>query len=84
MVPDTAEVLESAKQREHEQIAGLVHELLGVLDGADTHVDQEAVLSAWHAELRHRLTEIERGDVELVDGEESLALARAELAARRR
>lgn len=37
---------------------------------------------AWLSELRHRVDEIENGDVKLVSHEETVALAREMLAAR--
>lgn len=83
MSPDAAEILESAKQLEHDQIAALVHELLGVLEEDEGGTDLEAVQSAWEAEFRRRVDEIRTGAVELVDGQETLALAREDLAARR-
>lgn len=46
--------------------------------------NQPDVDAAWHAELRRRINDIESGDVELLDVEESHAQLRAELATRRR
>lgn len=46
--------------------------------------DQAEVDAAWRAELPRRIDDIESGKVELLDGDESHAQLRAELAARRR
>lgn len=83
MSPDAAEILERAKQLEHDQIAALVHELLGVLEEDEGGTDLEVMQSAWETELRRRVDEVANNTVELVDGRETRALAREELAARR-
>lgn len=81
---DAAEVLENAKRLDREQIAGIVHELLGVLDGAEEPEVPTVAHAAWMDELHRRVEEIQRGDVGLVDGRTTIALARAELESRRR
>lgn len=80
---DAAEVLENAKQLDRAQIAGIVHELLGVLDDAEHSDVATTAHAAWKEELHRRVEEIQRGDVELVDGRTTIALARAELESRR-
>ncbi|MCL2089781.1 MAG: addiction module protein [Micrococcales bacterium] len=51
------------------------------------HVDeseQAEIDAAWDEEVDHRVEEILTGKVALVDGEETLAMARARMAARRK
>lgn len=45
--------------------------------------DQAAIDAAWNAELRKRIDEIESGAVGLVDGEETMRLARELIDAKR-
>lgn len=49
----------------------------------DVDVDQAEVDAAWRAEISSRVDEIVRGDVDLVDAEESYRVLSAELAAKR-
>ena len=84
MTRDVAEVLETVRSLERDQIADLAYQLLRVLDADDEQIPQESVDAAWHAEFGRRIDDIENGKVELVDGRETLAIARATLAARRR
>lgn len=82
MAPDVAEVLQTAKSLERDQIADLAYQLLRVLDG-DAPADQAKIDAAWRAELRRRIDDVESGKVELVSHETTVAQARAMLAARR-
>ena len=45
--------------------------------------DQTSVDAVWTSELRSRLDDIESGDVALVDGRETMKLARQRIATRR-
>lgn len=84
MAPEVAEVLESAKSLKREDLADLAYQLLRVLDEDAEEVDQAAIDSAWRAEIRRRVDDIESGNVQLVSHEETVSLARAMLAARRK
>lgn len=84
MSPNVAEMLENAKSLERDQIADLAYQLLRVLDEDAPHFDQAEVDEAWRAEFRRRIDDIESGRVQLVDGRETIAMAREMLAARRR
>lgn len=42
--------------------------------------DQEVIDASWNAEFRRRIDEIESGAVELVDGEETMRMARERIA----
>lgn len=83
MAPEVADVLETAKSLNRDQIADLAYHLLQVLDDDLAGVDQARIDAAWRADLRRRTDEIENGRVQLVDGPETLAMARAMLAKRR-
>lgn len=83
MTPEVADVLATARALRRDQIADLTHQLLRVLDDDEPEVDQFQVDEAWAIELRRRIDDIESGRVELVDGRETIAMARAWLAARR-
>jgi hypothetical protein len=82
MAPEVTEVLETAKLLGRDQIADLAYELLRVLDDGDVPADPGKAEAAWRAEFHRRIDGVESGAVELVDGPETLALARAMLAAR--
>lgn len=84
MSPTVAEMFEKAKSLEHDEMADLVYQLLRVLDDKDPDLDQAEVDQAWRAEFRRRINDVESERVELVDGRETLAMAREMLAARRR
>ena len=49
----------------------------------DTDPEQSSIDADWDDVLERRVLEVERGDVELVDGRANLARLRSELAARR-
>lgn len=49
----------------------------------DVEVDQVEVDAAWRAEIESRVDGIVRGDVELVDADETYRMLSAELAAKR-
>lgn len=82
MASDVAALLHDAKQLEHHELGGLVHELLRVL-GEEDGAEGSGIEVAWGDEARHRLAELDSGSVAAVDGPETIALARAELAKRR-
>lgn len=84
MAPDVAEVLKSAKALERDQIADVAYELLRLLDDDGATGDQEAVDAAWRAEYRRRIDDLEAGNVQTVPHAETVAQARALLAARRK
>lgn len=84
MAPDVAEVLETAKLLERDQIADLAYALLRVLDDDDTSEDQEQAAAAWRAEYRRRIDDIEHGKVQPVSHEDTVTAARTMLAARRK
>lgn len=48
-----------------------------------TEQDQAEVDAAWRSELRRRIDEVERGEVDMLDADEVHARVRAELAAMR-
>lgn len=83
MTREVAEMLETAKLLGREQLADLAYQLLRVLDDEDEQIDQETIDAAWRAEFGRRIDDIESGKVELVDGRQTLAMARAMLDARR-
>jgi len=82
MAPDVSEFLETAKLLSRDDIADLAYQLLQVLDG-EASADAATVESAWRADFRRRIDEIESGEVELVDGRQTLTMARAMRSARR-
>lgn len=49
----------------------------------DEETDQAAIDAAWSAEIRSRVDEIVRGEVDLVDADETYQMLSAELAAKR-
>lgn len=87
MEPRVSELLQDAQKLNHEDMADLVHELLRAFDppedmGNSTPSD-DAVDRAWEQEALQRLHEIETGSVQCVNGQETLARARRQLADRR-
>ena len=84
MTREVAEVFETAKTLDRGEIADLAYLLLRVLDEDVTDVDQAKVDAQWHAEYRRRIDDIESEKVQLVNHEETVAQARARLAARRK
>jgi len=60
----------------HDDRARLAHELLVSLEGEEAQFSKEAWSAAWGEEIRRRVEEVERGDVELVSAEEALKSAR--------
>lgn len=61
----------------------MIHRGLPSLDAEhDVEVDQAEVDDAWRVELRRRIDDIDSAEVELVSGRETIAMARARLAAR--
>lgn len=83
MTPDVDEVMASVQALPPDQVAEVAYRVLRVLDDAPAQVDQGEVDAAWRSELRGRIDEIERGDVDLVRHEETVSVARSMLANRR-
>lgn len=79
MTPKLAEYIEEGKalSPDEREIAAIA--LLQVDSAEQAEVD-----AAWDEEIDRRMDEILTGKVELVDGEETHRMIRAELAARRR
>lgn len=72
-MPDlVAELSARAQELAPEDRARLAHELLASLEPRDGDVE-----SAWDAELRRRIEQIENETVTLIPAEEAFALARA-------
>ncbi len=82
MDSDVSALLHDARQLEHHELVGLVHELLRILSD-DAESESSEIENAWDEEIRHRLAELETGAVATVNGPETIALARAELAKHR-
>lgn len=76
MAPEVAEVLESTKSLDRDQLADLAYELIRALEG-EAGADEVAIDAAWQNEVAKRVQEIDSGNVALVDGRETIAMARA-------
>lgn len=63
----------------HDERARLAHELLISLEGEEAQFGEQAWTAAWGGEIRRRIEEVERCDVELVPAEEALKSARENL-----
>jgi putative addiction module component (TIGR02574 family) len=72
---------EAAKLSSTER-AELAAELLRSLDPVDDDADPAEIERAWVLEAERRLAEIERGDVQMIPGDESVARIRQLLAGR--
>jgi uncharacterized protein with von Willebrand factor type A (vWA) domain len=76
-----AELIEAARELPLAQRYELVSQVLATTEPPADHHDE--VDEAWQAEFRRRIDDIESGQVELVDGRETIRLARERLAERR-
>ncbi|MFT4217942.1 MAG: addiction module protein [Micropruina sp.] len=78
MTPELAEVIAAGKalDADEREIAALAFQQ--VEDDEQAEID-----AAWDEEIDRRVDDIVSGKVELVDGEETLRIARARLASRR-
>lgn len=82
MTSKLAEYIEAGKQLTVDERLEVAHQLLlSVHDGGR---DDESAEGEWVAEIEHRANDILSGAVATVDGPESHARIRAELAARRK
>ncbi|WP_417561899.1 hypothetical protein [Microbacterium sp.] len=84
MAPEVAEVLETIKSLSRDQLADLAYEVLRVLDDDAAGVDPKTVEATWNAEFRTRVDEFESGGVESVSHDDTVAQARALIAAHRK
>lgn len=84
MAPEVAEVLAAVRALPRDQVADLAYEVLRVLDADTSVAEQGTVDAAWSAELRRRVDDLESGAAEPVSHEETVAVARALLADRRK
>lgn len=74
-MPDlVTELSNQAKALSREERARLAEELLASLDPNDTEIE-----AAWDEELRRRIDEVERGDVQLVPADRAFAQVRRAL-----
>lgn len=74
-MPDlVTELSIQAKALSREERARLAEELLASLDPNDTEIE-----AAWDEELRRRIDEVERGDVQLVPADQGFAQVRRAL-----
>jgi len=76
-----AELIQAARGLEPADRVKLADELMASVEeheATDPKVD-----SAWHAEFHRRIAEVESGRVELVDGRETMRIARERIAERR-
>jgi len=81
MAPELLTLVEKGRQLALEDRYELARQMLISVD--EPAGDQASVDAAWNAELHHRLDDIEDGSVTLVDGRETMRLARERIAARR-
>ncbi|QIM15977.1 addiction module protein [Leucobacter insecticola] len=63
-----------------EDRAEVIHRGLQSLDPEPVEHDEVEIEAAWRSELRGRVAEVEGGEVELLDLDESLARIRAKIA----
>lgn len=76
-----AELIAKARELAPADRVKLAHELLDSVE--ESAEPDPAIDAAWQAELRRRIDDIESGRVRLVDGRETLRIARARIAERR-
>lgn len=81
---NVAEVERALLALEHHDRAAVIHRGLRSLDADDANMDPHEAEAAWRTELRRRIGDIERGEVELLEVDESHAQLRNEVAAQRR
>ena len=70
-------VYELGMELDVDERAVVAHKLLASVHGEASDGDQVDVDAAWMGEIRRRIDEVERGEVQLVSGEESQARVRA-------
>ncbi len=63
---NVAEVEQAMLALDKRDLAALIHRGIQALDESDTEVSQTEVESAWNAEFRRRIDEVESGQVELL------------------
>ncbi|WP_449277054.1 addiction module protein [Leucobacter sp. GX24907] len=66
MSMNVAEVEQAMLALDKRDLAALIHRGIQALDESDTEVSQTEVESAWNAEFRRRIDEVESGQVELL------------------
>ena len=76
-----AELIRAARDLSPADRVKLADEVMADLE--ECAEDSTRIDDAWHGELRLRIAEIEDSRVELVDGRETMRLARARIASRR-
>ncbi|MFV0320424.1 MAG: addiction module protein [Microbacterium sp.] len=76
-----AELIEKARELTPADRVKLAHEILDSVDEPDA--PDPVIDAAWQAEFRRRIDDIESGRVRLVDGRETMSIARARIAERR-
>lgn len=76
-----AELIERARELTPADRVKLADELLDSLEEPDP--SESVVDAAWQAEFRRRINDIESGRVQLVDGHETIRIARERVAERR-
>lgn len=76
-----AELIRAARGLSPADRVKLADEVMADLE--ESAEDSTRIDDAWHGELRLRIAEIEDSRVELVDGRETMRLARARIASRR-
>jgi putative addiction module component (TIGR02574 family) len=81
MAPELAALVEAGRELAPEDRYELAHQMLISVD--EPAEDQANVDTAWKAAFRRRLDDIESGKVQVVDGRETMRLARERIAARR-
>ena len=82
MTPKLARYIEAGKSLDAEERLEAAHQLLLSVD-TDTDASQSDIDAAWDEVVEGRVNEILTGDAQLVDGRETHARVRAEIAASR-
>lgn len=76
-----AELIEMARELAPADRVKLAHDLLDSVEDSD---ESDSVVDAvWQTEFRRRIDDIESGRVQLVDGRETMRIARERIAKRR-
>jgi hypothetical protein len=81
MAPELAALVEAGRELAPEDRYELAHQMLISVD--EPAQDQAEVDTAWKKAFRRRVDDVESGTVQLVDGRETMRLARERIAARR-
>jgi len=81
MAPELLVLVEKGRQLAPDDRYELARQMLISVD--EPTGDQASVDAAWEAEYSRRIDDIESGNVQLVDGRETLRLARQRIATRR-